>query len=428
MIIIIGGGAAGIFAAITAASRLKQRGITGRVTVLERNALPLRKLGITGKGRCNLTNNCDMDALLSHTVDNPKFLYSAFSAFPPASTLRFFENELHVPLKTERGNRVFPLSDKAGEIVHALRGKAAALGVNIVNDRAADIITTASQTSPASQKHGKPQVTAVTGGQGVYPASSVIVATGGLSYPATGSTGDGYAIAKALGHTVKPCRGILNGLQTTEDCAELSGLSLKNVRLSLIALHGGKKRVLYSDQGEMLFTGRGISGPLVLSASAYYHEGESHKVSVDLKPALTEEQLDLRLLREIGESPKRAAVTMMGSLLPKSLCAMALKKAGIAREITAGSLTKAQRKAIVLVLKDFSLTIFGAEPIAEAVVTSGGISTREIHPTTMQSKLVDGLFFAGEVMDVAALTGGFNLQIAWSTGFAAGIAAADKEE
>ncbi len=405
-IVIIGGGAAGLMAATTAAQKYDN---SAQITVIEKNERPARKVMITGKGRCNVTNNCDLDTLISNTPRNPRFLYSAFSAFSPQDTINFFES-LNVPLKTERGNRVFPVSDKAVDIVDALVLSAKKSGVKIINGTVEKIKTVDNRVSAVTLKDGK-----------IFNADSVVIATGGLSYPVTGSTGDGYTFAKNLGHTITELAPSLVPIECHEGfCSKLSGLSLKNVTLSVF--EEGKKKPIYKDMGEMLFTHFGISGPLVLSASANikYMGKKNYTATIDLKPALTAEQLDSRILRDFAEQQNKDFINSLDKLLPKSLIPVIVSLSNIPPHTKVNSIDRESRKGFCNLIKNFPLTITGFRPVEEAVITRGGVSVKEINPATMESKLVDGLFFAGEVIDVDSFTGGFNLQIAFSTGFVAG--------
>ena len=404
-IVIIGGGAAGMKAAISAAYKYKDGGAL--ITVVEKNSRPCRKVMITGKGRCNVTNNCDLDALIQNTPRNPRFLYSAFSAFLPQDTMTFFES-VGVPLKTERGNRVFPVSDKAVDIVDALVNTAKAVGVKIINATATAVLTENGGVTGVKLFNGE-----------VLPADSILVATGGVSYPVTGSTGDGYRIAKTLGHNVSEISGSLVPMECHEGfCTRLSGLTLKNVTLSLF--EDGKKKAVFSEMGEMLFTHFGISGPLVLSASAYVKSGKNYNVTIDLKPALTIEQLDNRILRDFSELQNKDFQNSLDALLPKSLIPMVVMLSGIEKDKKVNQISREERLKLCEVIKKFPLKITALRPVEEAIITRGGISVKEINPATMESKLIKGLFFAGEVIDVDAFTGGFNLQIAFSTGYLAG--------
>ncbi|MBR6501808.1 MAG: NAD(P)/FAD-dependent oxidoreductase [Clostridia bacterium] len=412
-IVIIGGGAAGLMAAVGAAKEMGNAPYS--ITVIEKNSRPARKVMITGKGRCNVTNNCDENALISNTPKNGKFLYSAFSNFNSQDTINFFE-ENGVPLKTERGNRVFPVSDKSVDIVDALVN-AVRKNAQIIEGEAQVILAPSGFVTAVKLADGK-----------IIDADSVIVATGGMSYPTTGSTGDGYRMAKALGHTVTNLTPSLVGLECHEGfCTRLAGLSLKNVTLSVF--EEGKKKPLYKEMGEMLFTHTGISGPLTLSASAHlrYMEKKNYFAEIDLKPALDEAQLDKRLLRDFEESLNRDFANSLDKLLPKSIIPVIINMSGIAPHTKVNQISREQRTALINAIKHFKLSITGFRPIEEAIITSGGISVKEIDPATMMSKLIGGLFFAGEIIDVDAYTGGFNLQIAFSTGVLAGENAARYE-
>ncbi len=403
-IVVIGGGAAGMMAALTA----RQAG--AEVTLLERNPKVGRKLYITGKGRCNLTNHCGVDAFLSNVPRNGKFLYSALSAFPPSATEDFFET-LGVPLKVERGNRVFPVSDKSADIIDALFFALRKAGVSLIEGRATGLVQT------------RGHLTAVTADVGTFPCAAAILATGGRSYPATGSTGDGYALAQSVGHTVTALQGSLVPLEA-EGCGVMQGLSLRNVALSV---KNQKGKVLYHDQGELLFTHFGLSGPLALSASAHlrHFDKERYTAILDLKPALTPEQLDARLLRDLEEYANQDMGNYVHTLVPRLMGPVLLERANIPPHLKFNTLSKPLRKALVGTLKALSFPLTAPRPVEEAIVTSGGIPVKEVDPKTMASKIVDGLYLAGELLDVDAYTGGFNLQIAWSTGHAAGLAAAD---
>lgn len=399
----IGGGAAGMMAAICAAEQ------GGAVTLLEPNERLGKKLNITGKGRCNVTNNADLETLLANVPKNGKFLYSAFSHFDGRAAMAFFEG-LGVPLKTERGNRVFPVSDRAFDVSAALERRLKALKVALVRDRAVslDIADGAAR--------------GVMGEKGRYPADAVILATGGVSYPATGSTGEGHRMAAEAGHTVTPLQGSLVPLRDFGVGRRMQGLSLRNV--SLTAFENNKK--IYTDFGEMLFTHFGVSGPLVLSASAHmrHFEKKAYRLEIDLKPALDERQLDRRLLSDFTKYANSDFCNALDDLLPQKLIPVIVEWAEIPPHQKVHDLTKEQRRALLHLLKHFPVAIAGPCPVTDAIVTSGGVKVSEINPTTMESKIVKGLYFAGEVIDVDAYTGGFNLQIAWATGRAAGIAAA----
>ena len=397
--IVIGGGPAGLFAAVQAARR------GSRVLLLERGDRLGKKLLITGKGRCNVTNNCSAEEVLRNVPRNGRFLYSALNGCDPASVMAFFE-DMGCPLKTERGNRVFPVSDRSQSVLEALRRAMDQAGVTVHHGRAKAIVT----------RDGA--VVAVRTDREDIACKWVILATGGLSYPTTGSTGDGYEMAQALGHTVTPCSGSLVPLETEgPDCPDMQGLSLRNVSVKLI---GEKGKVLYQDFGELLFTHFGVSGPTVLSASA--HLKGCCSLSIDLKPALDEGKLGERILRDLDTYKNRAMENALTDLLPRSMIPVVLRRLEIDPFMQANSLTKEKRRALVQLLKNFTLTITGKRPVAEAIITSGGIQVSQIDPKTMGSKLVDGLYFAGEIIDCDAYTGGFNLQIAWSTAHAAAAA------
>ena len=406
-ILIIGGGAAGLQAACAAAFQYREGGAA--ISLLEKNEKCGRKLMITGKGRCNVTNHCDLDTLIAHVPKNGKFLYSAFRNFLPRDTMAFFET-LGVPLKIERGNRVFPVSDKAADIVDALVNAVRAHRVALLHGIAREIVAENGQVTGATLEDGR-----------FLPADAVILATGGCSYPATGSTGDGFRMAAALGHTVSPLRPSLVPLTVHEGfCSRLAGLSLKNVTLSVF--EEGKKKPLFEELGEMLFTHFGISGPLVLSASAHIRkmENRAYTALIDLKPGLTAEQLDRRILRDFEEEKNKDMLNALDKLLPKSLIPVILSLAEIEPHEKVNQVSKEERARLICRIKAMPLHITGFRPIDEAIVTSGGVSVKEIDPATMQSKLIKGLYFAGEIIDVDAYTGGFNLQIAFATGFAAG--------
>ena len=401
-VIVIGGGPAGMFAGITAA----QRG--SKVLLLERNDRLGKKLLITGKGRCNVTNDCDVQAVLQNVPRNGRFLYSAMAAFPPDSVKKFFEDH-GCALKTERGNRVFPVSDKAISVLNCLQDELRRNNVSVRSERVRKILT----------ENG--EVCGVSTDGGIYEASCVILATGGLSYPTTGSTGDGYEMAKALAHTIVPTEGSLVPLETDgKDCPDMQGLSLRNVAVKLI---NEKNKLLFKDFGELLFTHFGVSGPTVLSASAHL-KGKCRLV-IDIKPALDESKLDARILRDLEMYQNRSMENALTDLLPRSMIPVVLRRLSIDPMMQANSLTRHQRRAMVELLKAFSLEITGKRPVAEAIITSGGVKVSEIDPKTMESKLVSGLYFAGEIIDCDAYTGGFNLQIAWATAYAAGLAAAE---
>ena len=402
--IVIGGGPAGMFAAITAAKRGE------KVLLLEKNDRLGKKLLITGKGRCNVTNHTNAQGVLENIPRNSRFLYSSMAAFPPEKVEAFFE-EQGCALKVERGNRVFPVSDRSQSVLQALQ---IALRQNHVAVETAHVTGIRTENSA---------VTGVEADGRFLSAKWVILATGGLSYPTTGSTGEGYRMAEALGHTVTPCHGSLVPLETDgRDCPEMQGLSLRNVAVKLV---NEKGKTVFSDFGELLFTHFGVSGPTVLSASAHLPEGKCRLV-IDLKPALDEEKLDERLLRDLELYKNRAMENAMVDLLPRSMIPVILRRASIDPAMQANALTKKDRRRLLSVLKGFDLTVTGRRPVAEAIITSGGVKVSEVDPKTMESKLVKNFYFAGEILDCDAYTGGFNLQIAWATAFSAGNAAADK--
>lgn len=396
--VIIGGGAAGLFAAALAA----QKGI--RVTLLEKNEQLGRKLLITGKGRCNVTNNCSVDEVRKNIPRNARFLYSALAGFAPQDTIRFFESN-GCPLKTERGNRVFPQSDHSQSILDCLQNELRRNHVTVREGTVSEILT------------ANGRVTGVRAGETCYEAAWVILATGGVSYPATGSTGDGYAMAEKLGHTIIPPEGSLVPLESGDaDCAEMQGLSLRNVGVKLV---DARNKTLYQDFGELLFTHFGVSGPTVLSASCHL-KGDGCRLLIDLKPALDEGKLDSRILRDLEQYQNRSMENALTDLLPRSMIPVVLRRLNIAPEMQANSLTKQSRRSLVALLKAFPVAVTGKRPVSEAIITSGGVKVSEINPKTMESKLVSGLFFAGEIIDCDAYTGGFNLQIAWATAYVAG--------
>ena len=406
-ILVIGGGAAGMMAAICAAER------GASVTLLEPNERLGKKLNITGKGRCNVTNNADLETLLANTPKNGKFLYSAFSRFDGRDAMAFFE-KLGVPLKTERGNRVFPVRDRAFDISGALERRLKALRVSMVRDRAVHL------------EIEEGTICGVQGERREYPAQAVILATGGVSYPATGSTGEGHRMAAEAGHTVTPLRGSLVPLREQGNlCARMQGLSLRNV--GLMVFENSKK--IYTDFGELLFTHFGVSGPLILSASAHmrHFEKKTYRLEIDLKPALDEQQLDKRLLSDFTKYANSDFCNALNDLLPQKLIPVVVELTEIPPHQKVHDLTKDQRRGLLQLLKHFPVVIAGPCPVTDAIVTSGGIKVGEIDPKNMESKVVKGLYFAGEVIDVDAYTGGFNLQIAWATGRAAGFAAAENE-
>ena len=405
---VIGGGPAGMMAAYTAAAH----GIS--VTLLEKNEKLGKKLYITGKGRCNLTNNTDISGLMSNVVSNPRFMHSAFNAMDAAALMAFFENK-SLPLKTERGGRVFPVSDKAGDVTHALKSCMYTAGVRVM-------LNCEVQGISNINSHETPQFSIRTNATTIQ-ADAMIIATGGLSYPSTGSTGDGHKWAKSLGHTIAPTHPSLVPLQTEETWVPaLYGLSLKNVRVTARA----SKKIIYEEMGEMMFTPTGITGPLILSASAYLSDKLSAKpiITIDLKPALTPEQLDARILRDFADHQNKDFANALDGLLPQRLIDTIINLSDIPPNKKVHTITRVERQNLVSLLKNLTVHITGTNGYKEAVITKGGISTREVNPSTLMSKHHPGLFFAGEVLDVDALTGGYNMQIAFSTGYLAGTSAA----
>ena len=387
-----------------------------QVVLVEPNEKVGRKLYITGKGRCNVTNHCSTEELMASIPRNGKFLYSALSRFDAQATMDFFQG-LGVKLKVERGNRVFPVSDKAADIIDALFFELRRLGVELRRDRVTGLKLQDGQVVGVTTQHSP---------QGLE-AGCVILATGGASYPRTGSTGDGYRLAEHAGHTVTPLRPSLVPLVEEGDlCHEMMGLSLRNIGLSV--WDRKKKKEIYSDFGELLFTHFGLSGPVILSASSHMREMEPgrYTIRIDLKPALTPEQLDARLQRDFSENRNRDFANSLGALLPRKLIPVAVRRSGIEPDRKCNAITREMRWEFLRMLKSFSVDIKGFRPLAEAIVTSGGVCVKELNPKTMESRLVPNLFFAGEVIDVDAYTGGFNLQIAFSTGRAAAEAIASR--
>ncbi len=399
-IAVIGGGASGLMAAGTAAS------YGGCVTLFEKNNMLGKKLLITGKGRCNVTNNCTMEDFMNNVPVNNKFLYSAYTNFTSEDTIEFFEN-MGVSLKTERGNRVFPVSDKASDIVNALKKYIKNNNVKIVNEEVLSI-----------EKESENDFLIVSSKE-KYVFDKVIIATGGASYPGTGSTGFGYSVAKKFGHTVNDIKPSLVPLVIKEDiCKKLQGLSLKNIKLSLLE----NDKIVYSELGEMLFTHFGMSGPLVLSASSHIRDLKNkYKISIDLKPGLDEKKLDERILRDFSQNLNKDFSNSLSKLLPQKLIPEIIKLSGIPFDKKVNAITKGQRQNLCILIKNMQFSVEGFRPIEEAIITSGGINIKEINPKTMESKICEGLYFCGEVLDVDGYTGGFNLQIAFSTGYLAGM-------
>ncbi len=409
-VVVVGGGAAGMMAAITAAR------LGACVTLVERNQKVGRKLYITGKGRCNVTNHCSSEEVRGAAPRNGKFLYSALDHTPPAWVEEFFES-LGVPLKVERGNRVFPRSDRAADVIDALFAEMKRLRVTVVNGRASKICLRDGAACAVEMGNSPKELASIS-------CEAVVLATGGLSYPATGSTGDGLWIAEELGHTVVDPKPSLVPLESPDAfCAQMQGLALKNV---VLTVKNQKKKTVFQEQGELLFTHFGLSGPLVLSASAHMRDFEKDRYTcaIDLKPALDDATLDARLVRELTAGANRNMDNLMGALAPRLLAPVLLERAAIPGDKKARDVTKQERRRLLELFKCFSVAVSGPRPVAEAIVTSGGVKVSEVDPKTMMSKKVPGLFFAGELLDVDAYTGGFNLQIAWATGRAAGEGAA----
>ena len=400
-LVVIGGGPAGMMCACTAA----RRGLS--VILLEPNHQLGRKLRITGKGRCNLTNNCDVKTFMANIPGDGRFLYSAINRFSTADTMAFFE-EAGLPLKTERGNRVFPQSDNANDVAAVMTRLCRKAGVQVLQTSAKQIIA------------DDGAVAGVMTGEGYIPCRAAAICTGGLSYPLTGSTGAGYTFAENMGHTVTPRRPSLVPLESEDPwCAEMQGFSLKNVTLSAYE----DDRLIFRELGEMLFTHFGVSGPLVLSASAHMRNmGKArYRLTVDLKPGLDEKKLDARLLRDFEKYANKEFKNALDDLAGRTMIPVLVKLSGIPEDTRVNAITREQRMKLLQLFKAFPISVSGTRPIDEAIVTAGGVSTKEVNPRTMESKLVSGLYFAGEVLDLDAYTGGFNLQIAWSTGYTAGV-------
>ncbi|MCQ2540625.1 MAG: NAD(P)/FAD-dependent oxidoreductase [Acetatifactor sp.] len=404
-VIVIGGGAAGMMAAVTAAERGCE------VILLEKNEKLGKKLFITGKGRCNVTNAADMEILFKNVCRNEKFLYSAFYGYDNQALMAFIEEE-GCPLKVERGDRVFPVSDHSSDIIAAFSGALRKRNVDIkLNTEVKSILYTEDRAVGVNLANGK-----------TLKADKIIVCTGGISYASTGSTGDGYRFAKESGHRFVEPKPALVPLEIRESwCKELMGLSLKNVTLTMMK---GKKK-LYEEFGEMLFTHFGVSGPLVLSASSYYNGDPDTMLYLDLKPALTAEQLDKRILRDFEENMNKQFKNSLGGLFPAKLIPVMIDLSGIHPEKKVNEVSREERQNFVQLIKNLPLTVTGTRSFAEAIITRGGVSVKDVNPSTMESKLIQNLYFAGEVLDLDALTGGFNLQIAWSTGHLAGESAAE---
>lgn len=409
-IVVIGAGAAGLMTACAASE------LGADVVVIDKNKFPGRKLNITGKGRCNVTNNCDTETLIANIPRNPRFMYGAFSMFSPQDMMAYLE-KLGVPLKTERGNRVFPVSDKASDVTNALFSHMKACGARFISD-----------TVTAVKSKDGAIASVVCERAGEIACRAAVIATGGESYPLTGSTGDGYRFAEENGHNIREREASLVPLVSEPElCRKAQGLTLKNV---VLTSYDEKNKEVFSELGEMMFTHFGITGPLVLSASAHMRDFGKHKyrISLDLKPALSAEKLEKRILKDIEEKKNKNMSNFLRGLLPESMIPIVLEKSDVAGDVKVNELTREKRRALRDTLKNLPLSIEGKRPISEAIITSGGVDVREINPKTMESKKVSGLFFAGEVIDVDGYTGGFNLQIAWSSAYCAGISAAKRRE
>lgn len=431
-IAVIGGGAAGMMAAYAAANE------NDHVTIYEKNEKLGKKIYITGKGRCNVTNACEMENLFANVIRNPKFLYSAFYGFDNQKTMDFFEKE-GCPLKTERGDRVFPVSDHASDIIRALERALRRKNVRICLQTKVDkLLVSAASYLPGAEARSENQkkknrndsksqheIEGLMLADGTkVRADAVILATGGLSYPTTGSDGDGFLMAEEFAHTVTPCTPALVPFETAEEwCASLQGLALKNVEVSLVQ----KNKEVYSGFGEMLFTHFGVSGPLILSASSFYRQDAPAQLYLNLKPALDAEQLDKRLLRDFEANKNRNFKNALDGLFPSRLIPVMTELSGIDPEKKVNEITKEERRAFAALIRHVPLTVTGTRDFKEAIITRGGIKVQQVNPSTMESKLIQGLYFAGEMLDVDALTGGFNLQIAWSTGYLAGESAASAQ-
>lgn len=406
-LVVIGGGASGLMLAATAA----ERGLT--VTVLDPNQKLGRKLRITGKGRCNLTNHCDVKTVMANMPGDGRFLYSAMSRFSPADVMTWFEDR-GLPLKIERGNRVFPVSDNANDVAELLLKECRRFGVRFLRTKAKAICS----------KDGR--VSGVVTEEGTISCRAAAVCTGGLSYPLTGSTGDGYRFAKSFGHTVTAPQASLVPLESEDEyCSQMQGFALKNVCLSAYE----DDRLIYRELGEMLFTHFGVSGPLVLSASAHMRHMDSckYRLEIDLKPGLDEKKLDARLLRDFEKYANREFKNALIDLAGQSMIPVLIELSGIPEETKVHDITREQRMRLLRLFKAFPVSVSGKRPIDEAIVTAGGVNPKEVNPRTMESKLMPGLYFAGEVLDLDAYTGGFNLQIAWSTARTAGLAVLKEE-
>ena len=406
-VLVVGGGAAGMMAAGMAAKS------GARVVLFEKNDRLGKKLAITGKGRCNVANACSCDEVLKNVPRNSRFLFSALHGFTPDNVMAFFE-ELGCQLKVERGNRVFPVTDKSASVISALQKFLREQRVEIRHEAVESLLV----------KEGK--IAGVQTKSGPCYGRCVILCTGGCSYPLTGSTGDGYRLAEAVGHTIQAPRGSLVPLEEDGNwCAAMQGLALRNVAVKLV---NQKNKVVFEDFGELLFTHFGLSGPTILSASAHMNEKDQYRIWIDLKPALEEQKLDQRILRDFEQYQNRAIENALQDLYPKSLIPVMVRRSGIDPSVQANAVTRQQRRALLELTKRFEIPIRGLRPVEEAIITAGGVKVKEVDPKTMESKVVSGLYFAGELLDVDAYTGGFNLQIAWSTAVAAGLAAGSRND
>lgn len=407
-VIVIGAGPAGMMAAGTAAEH------GASVALVEKNGRAGQKLNITGKGRCNVTNDCDRDTFFANIPVNARFLYSVFSRFDNHDVMDFFEQQ-GIPLKVERGSRVFPVSDKAADITGALSEYCRSSGVTVIHTAVTEV----------EREEGGGFIVRTKEGRVLY-GQTCILATGGMSYPRTGSTGDGYRFARMMGHEiVKPKPSLVPLVIEEADCREAQGLSLRNVAITVT--EAGSDKVLYKDFGEMLFTHFGLSGPIILSASSHIRDTQKkHVISIDLKPALTLEQLDARIQRDFAANINKDFGNSLSKLLPQKMISVIIKRTDIPYNTKVNAIRREQRLALAALLKHLTFTVVGFRPIEEAIITSGGVSVSQVNPRTMESKLVEGLYFAGELLDVDAHTGGFNLQIAFTTGRCAGAAAAER--
>lgn len=420
-IIVVGGGAAGLFVAMQTAEALQ--GVDGvKVTIIEPNDRMGKKLRITGKGRCNLTNDCDRDTFLANVPTNPRFLYAAFNALSPQNVMEIFES-LGVPLKVERGHRVFPVSDNAHDIADAMVRRCRSLAVEFVHDKVTGLLT--EDVLEATSKAPNSRIVGVMCGSKTYPAHAVVICTGGCSYPTTGSDGSGYRLASQVGHTiVPPIPSLVPLVCAGKICSDMMGLSLRNVRLEVY--HKAKKKVIFEDFGEMLFTHFGVTGPLILSASAHMPDlvAGKYELRINLKPALTEQELDTRILSDFKKYANRDFINALSDLLPLKAIEPVVRLSGIDPRKKVNAITKEERASLLSVIRSLTIEPVSHRPIKEAIVTKGGVAVKEVDPGSMASKKCEGLYFAGEILDVDAYTGGFNLQIAFATAHLAAMAMA----